>query len=105
MLPDPTEQPCLSAEEAFAILGIDRKTGMGQRGFVKRRGTTWTAYWKVEKPSAWMQRSKGGFATNERRSVTSPTPWPTESDSMCTLSLRPLGCRREPNARRTVFDP
>jgi predicted DNA-binding transcriptional regulator AlpA len=27
MLPDPKEQPCLSAEEAFAILGIDRKTG------------------------------------------------------------------------------
>jgi predicted DNA-binding transcriptional regulator AlpA len=27
MLPDPREQPCLSAEEAFAILGIDRKTG------------------------------------------------------------------------------
>jgi predicted DNA-binding transcriptional regulator AlpA len=27
MLPDPREQPCLSAEEAFSILGIDRKTG------------------------------------------------------------------------------
>ena len=27
MVPDPDEQPCLSAEEAFAILGIDRKTG------------------------------------------------------------------------------
>jgi predicted DNA-binding transcriptional regulator AlpA len=27
MLPDPLEQPCLSAEEAFSILGIDRKTG------------------------------------------------------------------------------
>jgi excisionase family DNA binding protein len=27
MLPDPREQPCLSAEEAFALLGIDRKTG------------------------------------------------------------------------------
>jgi integrase len=36
---------------------------MGQRGFVKRRGTTWTAYWKVEKPSGWKQRSKGGFPT------------------------------------------
>jgi len=27
MVPDPTTQPCLSAEEAFAILGIERKTG------------------------------------------------------------------------------
>lgn len=27
MVPDPTTQPCLSAEEAFAILGVERKTG------------------------------------------------------------------------------
>lgn len=27
MLPDPTERPCVSADEAFAELGIDRTTG------------------------------------------------------------------------------
>ena len=27
MVPDPNAQPCLSAEEAFAILGVERKTG------------------------------------------------------------------------------
>lgn len=36
---------------------------MSQRGFVKRRGETWTSYWKVESPSGWKQRSKGGFPT------------------------------------------
>ena len=26
-VPDPVTQPCLSAEQAFALLGIERKTG------------------------------------------------------------------------------
>lgn len=36
---------------------------MSQRGFVKRRGDRWTAFWKIETATGWKQRSKGGFAT------------------------------------------
>lgn len=34
-----------------------------KRGFVKRRGPTWTAYWKVDTTTGLKQRTKGGFAT------------------------------------------
>ena len=34
-----------------------------QRGTIRKRGTTWTAYWWVEEPRGTVQRSKGGFAT------------------------------------------
>jgi len=30
---------------------------------IRRRGTTWTAYWWVDGPTGMVQRSKGGFAT------------------------------------------
>jgi integrase len=36
-----------------------------KRGFVKRRGTTWTAYWKVDTAEGLRQRTKGGFATRK----------------------------------------
>lgn len=34
-----------------------------QRGFVRRRGDTWTAYWQQDTSEGRKQRSKGGFAT------------------------------------------
>lgn len=34
-----------------------------KRGFVKKRGSTWTAYWKVDTPHGLKQRTKGGFQT------------------------------------------
>jgi integrase len=37
---------------------------MAQRGTVRRRGSTWTAYWSVRTPDgSRRQRTKGGFAT------------------------------------------
>ncbi len=36
---------------------------MAQRGFIKRRGATWTAYWKVAGASGLTQQTKGGFRT------------------------------------------
>ncbi len=36
-----------------------------KRGFVKRRGSTWTAYWKVDTANGLRQRTKGGFATRK----------------------------------------
>lgn len=36
---------------------------MGQQGFAKRRGATWTGYWKVDSPRGRLQRTKGGFRT------------------------------------------
>src|SRR4051794_26637910 len=36
---------------------------MAQRGFVKRRGGTWSCFWKIETATGWKQRSKGGFVT------------------------------------------
>lgn len=40
-----------------------------KRGFVKRRGSTWTAYWKVDTPAGLKQRTKGGFATRREAQV------------------------------------
>jgi len=37
-----------------------------RRGFVKRRGTTWTAYWKVDTAKGLRQRTKGGFLTRKK---------------------------------------
>lgn len=35
---------------------------MSQRGTLRKRGETWTAYWWIRQPDgAWKQRSKGGF--------------------------------------------
>lgn len=36
---------------------------MSQRGSIRKRGTTWTAYWRVDTPAGERQHSKGGFAT------------------------------------------
>lgn len=36
---------------------------MSQRGFTRRRGGTWTAYWQADTSHGRGQRSKGGFAT------------------------------------------
>jgi integrase len=36
---------------------------MAQRGFVRKRGRTWTAYWHVDAAGGSRQRSKGGFLT------------------------------------------
>ncbi len=36
---------------------------MAQRGMLRKRGTTWTAYWWVDGVNDSIQRSKGGFAT------------------------------------------
>lgn len=36
-----------------------------QRGFIKRRGKSWTAYWYVETLDGRKQRTKGGFATKK----------------------------------------
>src|SRR4051812_16068160 len=36
---------------------------MAQRGMLRKRGTTWTAYWWVDGVGGSQQRSKGGFAT------------------------------------------
>lgn len=38
---------------------------MSQRGFIRRRGSTWTAYWQVESKQGRHQRSKGGFPTRK----------------------------------------
>lgn len=37
---------------------------MSQRGTLRKRGETWTAYWWIRQPDGtWKQRSKGGFRT------------------------------------------
>lgn len=36
---------------------------MAQRGTIRKRGSTWTAYWWVEGPRGTVQRTKGGFGT------------------------------------------
>lgn len=36
---------------------------MAQRGMLRKRGATWTAYWWVDGPHDSVQKSKGGFAT------------------------------------------
>ena len=38
---------------------------MTQRGFIRRRGSTWTAYWQVDAASGRRQRSKGGFSVRK----------------------------------------
>lgn len=38
---------------------------MSQRGFIRRRGSTWTAYWQVDSKQGRHQRSKGGFPTRK----------------------------------------
>jgi integrase len=40
-----------------------------KRGFVKKRGKTWTAYWKVDTPNGLKQRTKGGFQTRREAEV------------------------------------
>ena len=39
---------------------------MVQRGFVRKRGSTWTAYWLLTIGDQRRQRSKGGFATKRQ---------------------------------------
>ena len=38
---------------------------MTQRGFIRRRGSTWTAYWQADSTAGRRQRSKGGFSTRK----------------------------------------
>lgn len=47
---------------------------MAQRGMLRKRGATWTAYWWVDAADGSQQRSKGGFATkNEAQTYLNET--------------------------------
>ena len=41
---------------------------MSQRGSVRKRGTSWTAYWRVDTPAGERQQTKGGFGTKAEAS-------------------------------------
>jgi integrase len=55
--------PSKSTAEAATDPRREGDADVTQRGTIRKRGSSWTAYWWVEEPRGTVQRSKGGFAT------------------------------------------
>lgn len=55
--------PSKSIAEAGTPPRREGDADVTQRGTIRKRGSSWTAYWWVEEPRGTVQRSKGGFAT------------------------------------------
>ncbi len=106
MIPDPTTRPCVTAEEAFAELGIDRTTGYRSI----KDGTFPIPVIRVGRliriPTAALRRLLAGD-DSDNPEVTDPYDDDTTTEASATPTLRlvprpELAHQRNPTASRST---